>query len=523
MSYNSTFKINPCIATDSYKLGHRKMYPKGTQRVYSNLTPRSGRILKPLVPEKYWKESSIAVGLHGLLKHMHFLWEEEFFSKPIEEVVQKYTKRIAPFLGADTPDETPTRDLHALGYLPIEVQGLPEGSRVPFGIPVFTVMNTHPDFFWLTNYLETYMSNEYWKVSTTATIAAYYRDILEDYAEKTGSPKEFIDWQAHDFSCRGMSGMMDAAISGFGHLTSFTGTDTLVAVDYAEYAYRGEETFVGGSVPASEHSVMTMGGVDGEFELFQRLIRDEYPSGVVSLVSDSYDFWRVITEYTVRLKDDIMARKPDALGLAKVVFRPDSGDPVRIVAGYSEDEITRINGVIRTKNGGVVLQEHEAKGAIACLWDVFGGTVTDKGYKLLDSHVGLIYGDSITMHRMQEILERLAKKGFASGNMVFGIGSYTYNYLTRDVLGSAVKATFGIVNGETRSIFKAPKTDNGTKHSAKGLLRVVEEDGTFKLYQDVSIEEYLEPGHAWSTYYYKGMLRLSPSLEDIRARIKNSK
>ncbi|PIL49930.1 nicotinate phosphoribosyltransferase, partial [Acinetobacter baumannii] len=222
--------------------------------------------------------------------------------------------------------------LHDLGYLPLRIKALPEGSRVNMRVPVLTVINTDPRFFWLTNYIETVLSAELWKSCTTATIAYEYKRLLTQYAVKTGAPLDFIPVQGHDFSSRGMSGIYDAAQSGVGHLTSFIGTDSVASIDYAEEYYNATGV-IGVSVPATEHSVMCMGTEDSELETFKRLICELYPSGVVSIVSDTWDFWRVITEFTVALKPEILARQPNALGLAKLVFRPDSGDPVKIICG----------------------------------------------------------------------------------------------------------------------------------------------------------------------------------------------
>ena len=284
-------------------------------------------------------------------------------------------------------------------------------------------------------------------------------------------------------------------------MLSFLGTDTIVAIDYLEryYTRNGDNTFIGGSVPATEHSVMCMGGKDDEIGTFRRLITESYPTGIVSIVSDTWDFWKVLTEFTVTLKDEILNRQPDELGNAKVVFRPDSGDPVHIICG--------------DPNAEPGSPEH--KGAVECLWDVFGGTVTPKGYKLLDKHVGVIYGDSITLDRAVRILNGLEAKGFASGNIVFGIGSFTYQHVTRDSYGSAIKATFGVVNGEDRILFKEPKTDNGTKNSARGLLRVDKnEEGEFVLSEMVSREQ---EGGMLKTVFKDGDCKNFQSLSTIRA------
>lgn len=496
-------RLNPLNQCDVYKYGHIFQYPKGTEVVYSNLTARSAR-LAPVLPQ-YFDNKVVFLGLQGFIKEILMeTWQTNFFDLPKDVVLRKYKRRVDGVLGPDAITINHIAALHDLGYLPIRISALPEGSRVNIKTPMLTIENTHPDFFWLVNYLETVLSNSLWKPSTTATIAYEYRKCLTNWAEKTGSPIEFVDVQAHDFSARGMSGPEDAARSGLGHLTSFVGTDTVSAIDYAEDYYNAdaEKELIGCSVPATEHSVMCMGGNEEEIETFRRLIEDQYPTGIVSIVSDTWDFWKVITEYTVILKDKIMTRQPNAIGLNKVVFRPDSGDPVKILVGDPDAPAgTPAN-----------------KGAVQCLWDIFGGTETATGHKLLDQHVGLIYGDSITLERAEAILSGLAAKGFASANVVFGVGSFTYNYLTRDTFGFAVKATYGVVNGEGRELFKDPITDSGTKKSAKGLLRVEEVDGQFVLYDQQSEEEVLRG--LLQPVYVDGTLLTEVSLAEIRERVK---
>lgn len=520
-----SFKLNPLNAVDSYKTSHFKMYTEGTEIIYSNLTPRSDRLFVNTLSEsvkRFYDNKITFFGLQGALQTINCLWNEEFFQKPKADVCSKYAARLVPFAGGMTVDVSHFEDLHDVGYLPIEVRALPEGSQVPMGVPVFTVQNLDRKFGWLTNYLETWFSNEIWKPSTIATIAKAYRNMLTHYAKETGSPLEFVSWQGHDFSCRGMSGMYDAASSSTGHLVSFLGSDTISAVDYAEWAYAGDMTFVAGSVPASEHSVMTLDGEEGETELFRRLITEVVPTGIVSLVADGYDYWKVLTETIPALKTDILARQPDAMGFAKVVVRPDSGDPVKIVCGYSDEELSIVDGVIRVRNadGSVsqqVITEAERKGSIEVLWEIFGGTITGTGHKLLDSHIGLIYGDSITLGRMHLILETLSKKGFASANVVFGIGSYTYQYMTRDTFGFAMKATYAEVNGQPRNIFKAPKTDSGAKKSAKGLLAVVRDaNGEFHLQQECTIDQVKSPDNCMKRVFSCGEFVKYQSLKEIR-------
>jgi nicotinamide phosphoribosyltransferase len=289
-----------------------------------------------------------------------------------------------------------------------------------------------------------------------------------------------------------MSSLETAVLSGMGHLLSFTGTDTIPAIDALEQYYNAnaDTELIGGSVAATEHSVMCSGSKDGELETFNRLITQVYPSGIVSIVSDTWDLWKVCTEYLPALKNTILNRN------GKVVIRPDSGNPVKIICGDPEGKT-----------------EAEQKGVVELLWDVFGGTITDKGFKLLDPHIGAIYGDSINLERAQAICEALKAKGFAS-QVVFGIGSYTYQYNTRDTFGTAMKATYVVVDGEGRAIFKNPITDDGTKKSATGLLSVKKENNKFVLYDNVSWEE--EANSELKTVFKDGKITKDFSLVEIR-------
>lgn len=482
--------MNPLLLTDGYKVDHRRQYPDGTTLVYSNWTPRKSRIENV--------DEVVFFGLQYFIKkYILHDFEEYFFKQPKEEVVKQYARRINNYLGENQVGTKHIEDLHDLGFIPMAFKALPEGSSVPVRVPMFTMFNTKPEFFWLTNYFETLLSAVIWMPCTSATIAKEYRKILDKYASETSSAPEFVDWQAHDFSMRGMAGIDASITSAAAHLLSFTGTDNLPAIDFLEEYYNAnsDAELVGGSVPATEHSVMCMGTTEGEFETFQRLIMEVYPKGIVSIVSDTWDLWKVLTNYLPKLKENIAGRD------GKVVIRPDSGDPVLILCGNP-------NG--KTKE--------EKKGVVELLWETFGGTISDKGYKELIPQIGAIYGDSITIERATEICEQLKKKGFASTNVVLGIGSFTYQYNTRDTFGFAMKATYGEVNGEGRAIFKDPITDDGTKKSAKGLMKIELENGTYKLIDEVSWEE--ESKGELKEVFRDGKLLVDVSLAEIRKNIK---
>ena len=512
--------MNPLLLTDGYKTSHNRQYPAGTTLVYSNFTPRSN---------KYAPNGCDAVVVFGpqmVMMQLNEMFQKDFFDRSKDEVCGEMKRELSSYLGSDY-DISHFEALHDLGYLPIHVKALEEGTLAPIRVPVLTIYNTHPDFFWITNYLETILSNLLWKPMTSATIAHQYRKVLTKWMLKTDKERDwFIDWQGHDFSMRGMDSIDAVISSGLGHLTSFSGTDSLPAIHGAR-KYYGAEGFVAGSVPATEHSVMCSSGKEGELETFRRLL-ETYPTGILSVVSDTWDLWKVCTEHVVTLKDEIMARD------GKLVIRPDSGNPVDILCGvgfeesgkyYKYNRIPQIPGEEK-----VEISKSEHKGVIELLWDVFSGTTNEQGYKVLDPHIGAIYGDSITIERADEICARLEAKGFASTNVVLGIGSFTYQYNTRDTFGFAMKATYVEVmhkseSGspafavEGREIFKDPITDDGTKKSATGLLCVtVNEEKEIKLVDKVDWETECEG--LLETIYQDGEFFNTTTFEEIRNRLK---
>ncbi|WP_424463944.1 nicotinate phosphoribosyltransferase [Pseudoclavibacter helvolus] len=453
--------VAPLFQTDAYKLDHRRQYELAgnVTRVYSNYTNRGSRI-----PDI---DRVVHFGLQAFLETYAASFEP-FFAADEDHVAAAYDARLTQILGPNQIGTDHIRALHRLGYLPLRFAAVPEGTAVPLRIPSFTIENTHPDFFWLTNYVESVLSAEVWQASTAATIAKAMRETLDAGAERTGTDPATVDWQGHDFSYRGMSSNETAAMTGAAHLLSFTGTDSLVSLDWIERHYGGN--YVAGSVAATEHSVMCAGiATVGEQQLFENLL-DLYPTGIVSVVSDTFDLWKVLTEYLPALRNEILARD------GKLVIRPDSGDPVDILCG-APLSTPPLEGGGRQASDPRDLQEPAQKGVIELLWDTFGGTVNDAGFKVLDSHIGAIYGDSITRERAAEIIDRLAAKGFASGNVVFGMGSYGYQYQTRDTFMSAIKATWIEVDGRAVDIRKDPITDSGTKRSAAGRLSVVTAPG----------------------------------------------
>jgi nicotinamide phosphoribosyltransferase len=499
--------MNPLLLTDGYKTSHNRQYPEGTTLVYSNFTPRSNKYAPKGCDEV------VVFGTQMVMMQLHEMFQKDFFDKPKDDVCREMKQELSMYLGTEY-DVSHFEKLHDLGHLPIHVKSLPEGTKAPIKVPVLTIYNTHPDFYWITNYLETILSNLLWKPMTSATIAHQYRKVLTEWMLKTDkSNVSFIDWQGHDFSMRGMDSVEAVISSGLGHLTSFWGTDSLPTI-YGARKYYGEEGFFCGSVPATEHSVMCAGGKEDEIETFRRLLKT-YPIGILSVVSDTWDLWKVCTEHVVTLKEEIMSRD------GKLVIRPDSGDPVDILCGNTFTK----HGEYVGKGTSFYIESTDdtpdAKGVIELLWDVFGGTINEQGYKVLDSHIGAIYGDSITIDRANEICKRLEAKGFASTNVVLGIGSFTYQYNTRDTFGFAMKATYVEVNDVGREIFKDPITDDGTKKSATGLLSVHNHDGKYVLVDRCTWEG--EEVSSLQTIYEDGEFGVFSTLTEIRARLKDDK
>jgi nicotinamide phosphoribosyltransferase len=567
--------MNALLQTDAYKLGHINQYPVGTELVYSNFTARSG------------KHSGIKgnkgiyfIGLQYFIKNYLIKeWNDTFFNQPKEKVVNRYKRFVDKMLSSDI-DVTHIETLHDLGYLPITIKALPEGSFVKYKVPLLTVVNNKPEFFWLTNYIETVLSCELWLPCTSATSYIQFKKTSLKYSNETCDDNSFVPFQNHDFSMRGMQNRQSAAISGFASLAcGSVGTDTLPAIELAEdyYVANIENELVGVSVTASEHSCQTAYGNENELESIRHLIEDVYPNGIFSMVSDSWDFWKLVTEHLPTLKDKIMQRE------GKLVIRPDSGDPVDIICGkskpvikiqatdyddfvneaveYLEDVVREqtphgeageydISGLFSYADKQYYVQAEinwnrhdkqyyfidgsslhnikeitltynpEEKGLIECLWDTFGGTINSKGYKVLDSHIGAIYGDSITLQRQETILQKLKDKGFASNNVVFGIGSFTYSFVTRDTHAFAFKSTYVKVNGEGKPIFKDPKTDDGTKKSAKGLLMVSWENGEYVLNDNVTPKQ--ENSGCLEVVFKDGKLIKETTLAEIRKIVDES-
>lgn len=461
MSRNTHVFIPPApMLVDRYKLNHAQMMDPSAVRIYSNITPRSSR-LAGLLPDS--DNRALIVGQTRAVQFLRDLWDDFFSSSWASQKSFLEHSLSANMPGNASLPELLTlwENLHTKGRLPVRIKALPEGSRCPLKVPFVTIMNTTDDTAFLSNYLETQLNAEIWKTVVDGSKAYEMLRFLTAAAIETTGDASGVTYQAHDFSARGMSGVLDFSHTGLGHLACFTGSDSTSSIPVIQHYYHADpKAILATAPPATEHMIMSLGGQHNELELFRKLIKVIYPTGIVSIVSDTWDFWNLITEGAAALKEDILSRGVDADGAPpKTVFRPDSSDPVKVICG---DPMAPIGSP-------------QFKGAVECLWDTFGGTVSPQGYKILNPAVGLIYGDGITLERMVLIIKRLMIKGFASTNIVFGIGSFTYQYVTRDNFSIATKATWcQFDTGSTMDLIKDPKTDPGKK-SAAGLLRVEED------------------------------------------------
>jgi nicotinamide phosphoribosyltransferase len=508
------FKPNSLFYTDGYKIGHRKMLAPGTTRLYGTWIPRSTKH----APKGITK--IVSFGQQLVVKWLNDEFQENFFNLPHDEAM-KFTKDMSMYLGMDF-DGSHFSELHALGYLPIRIKSLPEGIETNPNVPHMTFINTVDGFAWLTLYLETIISSLAWKPTTSATIALQYKRNLVEWVMKTDPANAWlIPFLAHDFSARGLS-PWDMISSGLGHATSFRGSDTLPIIPAARYFYNEPENEVCiNSVNASEHSVSTTCIFTMGEEKMISYFMDQFPTGILSIVSDTFDLWKLITEYLPANKEQIMSRD------GKLVIRPDSGDPVDIICGK------RWNDEQNPYDENVDAIE---KGVVELLWDIFGGTINEQGFKVLDPHIGAIYGDSITLDRQIQIYERLAAKGFASTNIVLGVGSFTYQMNTRDTLGFAAKGAWFEIDEHFRTvkdangnythsetirkgydIYKDPITDDGTKKSLKGLVQVVMEGDEYHVNTQCDWEQ--EGQGYLQTIFEDGKFYNETTLTSIREKI----
>lgn len=530
MFKNNGFKPCALYYVDGYKPGHKRMLAPGTATLYGTWIPRSLKYAPPGVTKIF------SFGQQLTWAWLHDIYEENFFNQP-EACALKFAKDMSLYLGLEYNGDHFVA-LHRLQYLPMKVKALPEGIETPPNIPHMTFINTVDGFAWLTLYLETIVSALAWKPATSGTIGLQYRRNAVEWVMKTDPDNAWlIDYLIHDFSARGLDPFSMLA-SGLGHATSFRGSDSIICIPGARYYYgESEDEVCINSVNASEHSVSTTKIFTvGERQMVIDWLK-EFPVGILSIVADTFNIWELIGYLAEpEIKELILARD------GKLVVRGDSGDPVDIICGVNsistpyKDYEEYLTFCEKIDSDGKPVSEPAWKGVIELLWDIFGGITNNQGYKVLDKHIGAIYGDSITLDRQIQMYTRLEKKEFASTNIVLGVGSFTYQCNTRDTLGFAAKGSwFEIVEkcqedlfdqggpsiGDTvrvaYDIYKNPITDDGHKRSLKGRLAVlVDGKGEYYVKQQCTQEE--ENISILQEIYVDGKFPNLTTLREIRER-----
>ncbi len=420
---------NIVLLTDSYKVSHWKQYPPKIETVYSYFESRGGK----------WQDV-VFFGLQYYLKR--------YLSGPVvsQDRIDEADELFASHFGSR---ELFNRDgwesllkKHG-GRLPIRIKAVPEGTAVPSFNVLMTVENTDPEFFWLTNYLETLLVQT-WYGSTVATQSREMRHLISKYLQRTGT-EELVDFKLHDFGFRGVSSVESAGIGGAAHLVSFKGTDTIAGLTFAKKYYG--EPIAGFSIPAAEHSTITSWGEEHELDAMRNMLQ-QFPTGIVACVSDSFNIFEACGDiWGGKLKADVLTRD------GTLVIRPDSGDPVQVlVKGHPN--------------------------VLDILADKFGFTINAKGFKVLNDKVRVIQGDGIDFEMLDAILYAMKQKGYSADNIAFGSGGALLQKLNRDTLKFAFKNSSVVVDGVQRDVFKNPITDKG-KQSKRGRLRLIRDQYGF--------------------------------------------
>jgi len=480
---------NPLLLLDFYKTTHHEQYPKGITKIVSYFTPRMSRI--------EGQNHLIMFGLQGFIKtYLIRAFKENFFDRPLQGVLDEYTRLIDYTLGRNIINYDKIAQLHKLGYLPIQIRALDEGTRVPVKVPMFEITNTHKNFAWLVNTLETALSCSLWHPMISANVGYEYRQIVDRYYDESVDDDVSRSRALGDFSMRGQESCESAVTTSAGFCLSFVNTATVPAILYLEKNYNCDctkEDVAFGAI-STEHSVMNSNfAVDGdEVTLIKRLLTEIYPNNSFSMVSDSYDYWHLVNNLLPQCRDEIM-RHHGYIGI-----RGDSGDPVEI-----------------------------ATETVFRLWDIFGGTINTKGYKVLDPHVKAIYGDGITPLRAERIYQKLVQAGFACNNVFLASGSLSMQChvrpdslepFTRDTFGIAIKATYAEINGEPLQIFKDPKTDDAHfKKSQKGCCVVAMRNGELECTDGLTFSQAeSSPENLLKAVFRDGKMVREQSLREIR-------
>jgi len=559
-------------SVDGYKLGHKSQYIKGTKVVGANMTPRDNKLAHAI--KEFFDGKIIFWGLQYALIFMIESWEKTFFSLPKEEAMAAYHDRVKSYLGEDHGDDAikAMSDLHDLGHLPLEVKALPEGARVNMKVPVFTVENTHEDFYWFTNYSETFLSSMVWPMCNDASIANQYFESSKRWAEHCNAPDMWVGISNHCFAARGNRGQEDAMRTGMSHATSSYGSDSLISASALDYYYgaNSKNDLVIVSINAFEHATATQRiayyrnvlgynnfDLEAETESVRDIATNLYPTGLVGYVGDSEDYFGYTRHILTSCKEEILARQPDSNGFCKWVSRPDSSPktPVEIIlgdcyvaesAGFDGIELAKANRlgyqwisfdhhyyrIHQVENEFVanpVASENvpdEVKGTLRIIWEIYGGTfsrsVDNRKLRIIHEKLGCIYGEAITVEMKELINTLLVRAGYCVSNMLMGVGSWGYiGNSSRDTYGFALKGTHSIIDIDGTDtevpMQKTPKTASQFKRSAKGRLRVELEDGEYVLYDEQTAEQ--AAGGELKQVMLNGVMTSLITLKQVRKNI----
>lgn len=466
-------RTNLLLLADAYKYSHYKLYVPGTGKIYSYLESRGGMF-----------DETVFYGLQYFLKE--YLQGQAFTGEDIDEA-EATLNGVFGTKGIFRRENFEYILREHGGRLPIKIKAVPEGTSVPVRNVLMTIENTDPKCFWLTNFLET-MLMQVWYPSTVATLSREIRKVVEDYFDKTAedSSKSAIDFVLNDFGFRGVSSVESAGLGGSAHLVNFGGSDTVYASAFAKKYYHAEKVY-GMSVPATEHSIMTLLGQKGEREVCDHVL-SAYPNGILSCVSDSYNIFNAVGElWGKEFKDKILNRK------GTLVIRPDSGDPVRTLLKVFE-----------------------------MLFDRFGSETNAKGYRVLPPQVRVIQGDGIEYESIKKIYEAITDAGIAANNLVLGMGGALLQKVNRDTQKFALKCSYAEVGAEKVEVRKSPVEMNeegeiikSFKSSKAGRLKLVEEGGELK-----TVAESAAGVDVMETVFENGELKNTTTFEEIRMRAK---
>ena len=481
--------ISFMLMADTYKNTNPDAMPEGLIKLTSYITPRKS-MFKNI-------DKVVFFGLQGFIQEFLIdLVNETFFKRDKEEVLSEYKSYLDTQIGKQSYDLSRIAALHDLGYLPIKMKALPEGSVVNMGVPCIELTNTHPDFAWVVQWIECIAQSELFGTCNWATMAHEYRKLANDFYEKTTDGANPAMAMA-DFGFRGL-GVDNGIRASSSWLLSFDKTSTIPAMQYIDKMYNAEcaKNHIGMGAVSLEHATVcsNLAICETEENLLRRLLTTVYKDTSFSYVSDSFDYWSLVNDTLPKLKKEIMEHN------GKFLVRPDSGDIVEIS--------------VKT---------------VQKLYEIFGGSVNSKGYKELNPKVGIIYGDGCQYSKIEEIWTKLEKLGFAADTILFGVGAFSFTAmctpedgmvcLTRDTFGFAMKSTDCVINGKEYTIQKNPKTDqNHLKKSHKGLCCVTK-DGDDYVCHDGYTSETLPADNLLMTVYRDGQFVRTTNFADIRERL----